>query len=192
MQSDKLTNQFWLEKKLGYRFFCWTIFLFTNLLITFWNYWYVKSMFSPPSEYLIFFHIFILLGSIRSPLWISLFAGNVTIHPPGEGQNLERRNAERPIFRNFKIANIKITKDKLFDNFIFEINFSFFINNLNTENKYLIIKLWNIDFPNGRNTFFLFSKLLNFTKFLIIANNSIIILSINYLGNWLHFRIRNF
>ena len=36
----------------------------------------------------------------------------------GGGQNLERRNVERPTFRNFKIANIKITKDKLFDNFI--------------------------------------------------------------------------
>ena len=28
------------------------------------------------------------------------------------GQNLERRNVERPIFRNFHIANIKITKIK--------------------------------------------------------------------------------
>ena len=34
------------------------------------------------------------------------------------GQNLERRNVERPIFRNFKIATIKITKDELFDSFI--------------------------------------------------------------------------
>ena len=41
------------------------------------------------------------------------------------GQNLERRNVERPIFWNFTIANIKITKDELFDNFIFE--FIFFI-----------------------------------------------------------------
>ena len=30
----------------------------------------------------------------------------------GGGQNLERRNVERPIFRNFKIANIKITEDE--------------------------------------------------------------------------------
>ena len=41
----------------------------------------------------------------------------------GGGQTLERRNVERPIFRNFKIANIKIMKDVLFDNFIFEFNF---------------------------------------------------------------------
>ena len=41
----------------------------------------------------------------------------------GGGQNLERRNVERPIFRNFKIANIKITKDELFDSFISEFNF---------------------------------------------------------------------
>ena len=41
----------------------------------------------------------------------------------GGGQNLERRNVERPIFRNFKIANIKITKDELFDSYISEFNF---------------------------------------------------------------------
>ena len=39
----------------------------------------------------------------------------------------ERRNVERPIFRNFIIANIKITKDELLDSFIFEFNFSYFI-----------------------------------------------------------------
>ena len=50
----------------------------------------------------------------------------------GGGQNLERRNVERPIFRNFKIANIKITKDELFDHFISKYNFSFFRNHLNT------------------------------------------------------------
>ena len=38
----------------------------------------------------------------------------------GGGQNLERRNVERPIFRNFKITNIKILKDELIDSFIFE------------------------------------------------------------------------
>ena len=50
------------------------------------------------------------------------------------GQNLERRNVERTIFRNFKIANIKRTKDELFDYFIFEFNFSFFKSHLNTQN----------------------------------------------------------
>ena len=43
----------------------------------------------------------------------------------GGGQNLERRNVERPVFRNFEIANIRITKDQLFDNFIFKLFFSF-------------------------------------------------------------------
>ena len=47
---------------------------------------------------------------------------------PGGGQNLERRNVERPIFRNYNIANIKITNDELFDSFIFEFFFSFFRN----------------------------------------------------------------
>ena len=49
----------------------------------------------------------------------------------GWGQNLERRNIERPIFRNFEIASITITKDELFDNFILKSNFSFFRNYLN-------------------------------------------------------------
>ena len=36
----------------------------------------------------------------------------------GGGQNLERRNVERPIFRNFKITNTKIS---------FVLNFFFII-----------------------------------------------------------------
>ena len=43
----------------------------------------------------------------------------------GGGQNLLRRNVERSIFQNFKIVNIKMTKDELFDSFIAE--FIFFI-----------------------------------------------------------------
>ena len=43
----------------------------------------------------------------------------------GRGQNLERRNVERQIFQNLKIANIKITKDELFYGFIFEFIFHF-------------------------------------------------------------------
>ena len=51
----------------------------------------------------------------------------------GGGQNFERRNLERSIFRNFKIANIKITKDELCDSFVIEFFiFLFFINYLNT------------------------------------------------------------
>ena len=41
----------------------------------------------------------------------------------GEGKNLERQNIDRPIFRNFKIANIKITKDELFDSSILQFIF---------------------------------------------------------------------
>ena len=44
----------------------------------------------------------------------------------GEAQNLERRNVERPIFRNFKITNIEIAKDELFDYFIYEFIFLLF------------------------------------------------------------------
>ena len=50
----------------------------------------------------------------------------------GGGQNLERRNVERPVFRNFEIVNIKI---KLCDNFIFSNFFIYFSDNyLNTQN----------------------------------------------------------
>ena len=52
------------------------------------------------------------------------------MHFWGGGQNLEQRNVERPIFHNFKITNIKITKDELFDSFIFEFIFSLFVNYL--------------------------------------------------------------
>ena len=64
------------------------------------------------------------IGESRQP-WAGVCLGPI---------NLERRHVERPIFRNFKIANIKITKDELFDSFIFEFNFSFFRNHLNTQN----------------------------------------------------------
>ena len=52
----------------------------------------------------------------------------------GGGQNLERRNVERSIFRNLKIANTEMTKDELFDSFIIEFICSFFINYLNNQN----------------------------------------------------------
>ena len=39
------------------------------------------------------------------------------------GQNLERRNVERSIFRNFKIANTKMRKDEFFDSLIIELIF---------------------------------------------------------------------
>ena len=48
------------------------------------------------------------------------------------GQNLERKNVELPIFRNLKITNIQITKDELFDSFIFELIFSLFTNSLHS------------------------------------------------------------
>ena len=49
-----------------------------------------------------FFLILLILFVIDIVIEIFIFSGG--------GQNLELRNVERPIFRNFKIANIKITK----------------------------------------------------------------------------------
>ena len=44
----------------------------------------------------------------------------------GGGHNLERRNVGRSTFRNFKIANTKMTEDELFDSFIIELIFFIF------------------------------------------------------------------
>ena len=66
----------------------------------------------------------------------------------GGGQNLERRNVERPIFQNVKIKNIKITKDQLFDSFIFEFIFSLFINYLRNLIIFQMVKLIIFNFPN--------------------------------------------
>ena len=41
----------------------------------------------------------------------------------GGEQNLELLSVERPIFQNYKITNIKIAKDELFDYFIYEFIF---------------------------------------------------------------------
>ena len=48
----------------------------------------------------------------------------------GGGQNLERRNVERRVFRNFEIANIKISYSII----LFSKFFSIFSNYLNTQN----------------------------------------------------------
>ena len=45
---------------------------------------------------------------------------DITVKNISGGENLERRNVERSIFRNFKIANNQMTKDELFDIFIIE------------------------------------------------------------------------
>ena len=50
-----------------------------------------------------------------------LFGG---VMKSGGAQNMEWSNKEQPQFRNFKITNVKITNDKLFDFFIQEFIFS--------------------------------------------------------------------
>ena len=64
------------------------------------------------------------------------------IEERGGVQNLEWSNVERLIFRNFKITNIKIVKDGLFDYFINEFIFYHYFLKLIKHSKYLII------FPN--------------------------------------------
>ena len=50
------------------------------------------------------------------------------------GQHLKQHNVERPILQNFEISNINRTKDKLFDFFIFEFIFYFYIRLIDTSN----------------------------------------------------------
>ena len=69
-------------------------------------------------------------------LYITIYISEMDCR--GGGQNLERRNVERPIFRNFKIKNIEITKDKLFDSFIFELIFSLFIDYLHNSSFFIL------------------------------------------------------
>ena len=59
----------------------------------------------------------------------------------GGGQNFERPNVQRPIFRNFEISNIKMTNVEVFDFSIFEfiVYFYIFKNYPNAEKTYMII-----------------------------------------------------
>ena len=57
--------------------------------------------------------------------YCSININGTKIHNWGGGQNFERRNVKRLIFPNSKIANIKITKNDLFDSFNIKFIFSF-------------------------------------------------------------------
>ena len=61
-----------------------------------------------------------------------------TIVFSGGGQNFERRNVERPIFRQFETSNIKIKKVELFNFSIFEFKKKIYdcLNYSNTQNTY--------------------------------------------------------
>ena len=56
-------------------------------------------------------------------IFFVIFSENRSRLNSGGVQNLDRSNVERPIFRNFKITNIEIAKDELFDYFIYEFIF---------------------------------------------------------------------
>ena len=107
------------------------------------------------------------LSKVRTLCQFNIFLNNVIFEEgflcqkKEWGQNLERLNVERPIFRNLKIANIKITKDSvvLFLNLFFhlleiiltKIFFFYFSKLLNFENSLIfLIKQFRIfnHFPN--------------------------------------------
>ena len=87
-------------------------------------------------------------------------------------QNLEWLNVGRSIFRNFKITNIRIANDELFDYFIYEFIFYYYF--LKLIDFFQIIK------------FSEFFKLLNFKNFIIfqIKNNKFIKFYNCILENW--------
>ena len=70
----------------------------------------------------------------------------------GGGQNFKQANVERPIFGNKKIANVKRYEIQLFDFFIYEIIFLFFLNYLNTQIFFVFFFNFNArifyNFPN--------------------------------------------
>ena len=98
----------------------------------------------------------------------------------GKGQNLERRNSERPIFRNLKIENIKITKHELFQDFIFEfVFFHFFKIGRGRNFERPIIrnsKMANVK-SNGRYSYsiFLFTQFFAFFIFFNYLNTQILV-----------------
>ena len=107
----------------------------------------------------------------------------------GGGQNLERPNVERPIFRKFETSNIEITKVELFDFSISEFILYFYdcLNYSKSQNTYLIINhkirnFLNFDsftncqilkicqffkFNNFRTDYFFFFELVNNGNFMI-------------------------
>ena len=64
---------------------------------------------------------------------------------------MERLKVERPIFRHFKISNIEITKDELFD---FFFSFSYFLKFFE-HSRYMIIfhikNFWSFEFSKLSN-----------------------------------------
>ena len=102
--------------------------------------WQIDHMYNQPHRCSNFTVITLTLNFQHKCVWI--FIDCLCIKTSGGGQNSERRNVERPIFRNFKITNIKITKDDLLDSFIFEYIFSLFINYLHNLIIFQIVKYW--------------------------------------------------
>ena len=71
----------------------------------------------------LFATIILSWNSLKCILWYLLELS----YPLGRGQNFERPNVERPIFRNLKIANFKSYEVQLFDFFLFtKLFFNFF------------------------------------------------------------------
>ena len=128
---------------------------------------------------------------------------------------MEQPNVERPVFQNFEISNIKITRDELFDFSYFRIYFSFFyLIELFEHSKYMIIykigkssklsklkMFWILQIPNSCNfsncTFLIFFKLKAFGIFQIgqfwnFPNEAFLKFSELKIGNFLDWKFWNF
>ena len=68
------------QKEVSFQALCWTVFIFTNLLITFCNYAYAKYVFFTTFRMIDFFHIFIPLRSIHNTLNLTFWLEFKLLH----------------------------------------------------------------------------------------------------------------
>ena len=105
-------------------FFSLDILSLSSFTFSFFPNWFFSS-------YLLFSRVPV---NLFRRLFVSMIIVDIDSASGGGGQNFERRNVERLKFRNFKVANMKITNDESLDSFINEYIFSFFRYYLNTQN----------------------------------------------------------
>ena len=123
MSRLKIGNIYGLEDFL----FIWLIFWFYCLV---WFNWFFESYNDATNFYWKYLIYHFRLDRVK--YFIIILGG---------GQNLERQNVERSVFRSFEISNIKIMKVELFDFSILEFVFYFYdrLNYSNTQNIFMII-----------------------------------------------------
>ena len=131
MYSDKSTNQFWLKKKLRYRFFCWICNI--NVLSTSWmvDFFLDSCLIRKYTKY--------SLNLTFGFKTLEIYFSDVLLRGVQKFVMIKCRPTD---FRNFKISNIKIAKNELFDFFIYEFIYYYY---------YFKITWHSMIFPNFIN-----------------------------------------